>query len=170
MKKTVLLAIMTILLICGCTKEMKITQKTSFGVKGKGKLSKKMIEKSALSIKGVVEADWNMNTTVINLKATDNLEDWMYVHKAIAEAGFDTESRKATQEAYDSLPQQCKYRIVHKNNINVKPQGNNIHVNTNSNVNVKPQDKTVTVHRKKNNTNTKPQDKTIKVHRKKKTN
>ena len=79
-------------------------------VSGTCGMDNRRIETAAYSIDGVKSAIWNEYTQVLTLKysafkkdAADN------VQKKIALAGNDTELYKATDAAYNSLPDCCHY-------------------------------------------------------------
>ncbi len=79
-------------------------------VSGMCNMDKRRIETAAYSVDGVKSANWNEYTQVLTLKygifkkdAADN------VQKKIALAGNDTELYKATDAAYNSLPDCCHY-------------------------------------------------------------
>lgn len=81
----------------------------SFKVSGVCVQCKHRIEK-AVKIKGVQSASWDIPTkqlTVTYKPALVSIDD-LYI--AIAEAGHDTEKKKATDEAYKALPECCHYR------------------------------------------------------------
>jgi copper chaperone CopZ len=85
----------------------KIAQDT-FKVEGVCKMCKERIENAAL-VKGVKFAEWDQNTSnlVVAYKTSKvSLED---IHKAIAEAGHDTDLIKAEPAAYQKLPACCAY-------------------------------------------------------------
>ena len=72
-------------------------------------MCEKRIETAALKVKGVVNAEWDVdsrNLTLITKKSFN--EDRL--HQAVAEAGHDTKLMTATDEAYDKLHACCKYR------------------------------------------------------------
>ena len=66
------------------------------------------IEKAANSVDGVTEASWDKGTQMLTVSLADNA-DAMAVHKAVAEAGHDTEKVKAAKTKYADLPGCCKY-------------------------------------------------------------
>lgn len=67
------------------------------------------IEKAANSVEGVSAADWNQKTKMIEVSFDEGMTDLKTIHKAIAEAGHDTEKYSAQQKVYDKLPGCCKY-------------------------------------------------------------
>ena len=87
----------------------KKTSTEKFIVKGNCTMCKERIENAAL-IRGVKFVEWDkMTNTLKVIYRTDkvSLDD---VHKAIAEAGHDTEKVKAKDEVYNKLPACCLYR------------------------------------------------------------
>ncbi len=67
------------------------------------------IEKSALLVYGVSIADWDKESKKLQVVFDDSKTNVDAIQKAIAEKGNDTPNHKAGDEAYDRLPQCCKY-------------------------------------------------------------
>ena len=82
---------------------------TSFGVKGNCKMCKKTIETAALSLEGVLKADWDVKTKQVSLVYDDQMIDLISVHKAISDSGYGTDLNELNKEAYDNLPLCCQY-------------------------------------------------------------
>ena len=80
-----------------------------FLVNGKCEMCEKRIEMAALSLEGVSKADWNKETKEIEVTLNDTKTSLQNVQEAIAKVGHDTETVKATDEAYNGLPACCKY-------------------------------------------------------------
>lgn len=84
---------------------------STFFVDGLCGMCKDRIEGAAQKVKGVTQADWEVESRLLTIitKARKNFaED--HVHKAVAAVGHDTERYRATDEAYDQLHGCCKYR------------------------------------------------------------
>lgn len=85
------------------------TKTEKIKVNGNCDMCKAKIEKAAKSVEGVSKAEWNKDTKVMTLEfdatktAVQNVED------AIALAGYDTQSKKASNASYAKLPGCCKY-------------------------------------------------------------
>src|SRR5690554_2045870 len=89
------------------------TNKTEqFTVKGACGMCETRIEKAALSVEGVIKADWDRETQKIEVVFDDEVAQLDAIHKAIAKAGHDTEKHKAKDEVYEKLPGCCKYERV----------------------------------------------------------
>jgi Cu(I)/Ag(I) efflux system membrane fusion protein len=84
--------------------------KVAFGVSGNCEMCKERIEKAARTVKGVGSANWNIHTKTIHIEFNALETRLDAVHKAIAEAGHDTEKVKAGDKAYKALPDCCLYR------------------------------------------------------------
>ena len=82
---------------------------TSFAVKGNCKMCKKTIETSAMSLDGVLKANWDVKTKQIDLVYDDQLVELMTIHNTIAASGYSTDLVDLNQEAYDNLPLCCQY-------------------------------------------------------------
>lgn len=89
--------------------KIKKVETAKFRVSGVCEMCEKRIENAAL-IKGVKLAEWNKETQILKVifKTKNTNED--AIHKAVAEAGHDTEKVKATNDAYKKLPGCCAYR------------------------------------------------------------
>jgi len=80
-----------------------------FSVEGVCGMCKERIENAAL-IKGVKLASWDKETEMLKViyrKGKVSIDD---IHKAVAESGHETDKVKANEEAYNKLPDCCKYK------------------------------------------------------------
>lgn len=74
-------------------------------------MCKDRIEEAALSIAGVEEADWDVETRILQAKVEDPESfDEMQLHYAVTGVGHDTKKVQAPQDVYDQLHTCCKYR------------------------------------------------------------
>ncbi len=80
-----------------------------FEVKGNCGMCETRIENAAKSVDGVLSADWDKETKMIDVKFDSDKVDTHMVHMAIAKVGHDTKMHKASDEVYDKLPGCCKY-------------------------------------------------------------
>lgn len=78
-------------------------------VNGNCSMCQKRIEKAANSVEGVTTAQWNKETKMLSFSMDDKQAKTMQVHNAVATAGHDTKKVKATDEAYNKLPECCQY-------------------------------------------------------------
>ena len=85
-------------------------QKTAFAVQGNCSMCEARIEKAAKSVEGVKKASWNKENDMITIYHEKGGVEVKDVHKAIAEAGHDTEEMKASSKNFASLPTCCQYR------------------------------------------------------------
>jgi copper chaperone CopZ len=81
----------------------------SFKVYGNCEMCKTRIEKAAKSVDGVSAADWNVQTKMLALTFDDSKTDVNAVQEALANVGHDTDTHKATDEAYNKNASCCKY-------------------------------------------------------------
>jgi periplasmic mercuric ion binding protein len=90
-----------------------LTKTTTFWVAGVCGRCESTIEK-ALDVKGVVSADYNLDTQLLTVvyKPAKITEDQM--HKLLNEVGYDTEKSTCTQEQYERTHGCCKYRELEK--------------------------------------------------------
>ncbi len=82
---------------------------TSFGVKGNCKMCKSTIETAALSLDGVLKADWDVKTKQVSLVYDTQMVDLISIHQAISNSGYGTDLNELNKEAYDNLPLCCQY-------------------------------------------------------------
>lgn len=82
---------------------------TTFGVRGNCGMCKKTIETAANSVDGVASANWDIDLKKIDVKFDDTKTNEMAIHNAIAASGYDTDKVSGSEEAYNDLPQCCKY-------------------------------------------------------------
>ncbi len=82
---------------------------SEFKVAGNCEMCKQTIEKAVKSLEGVNVANWNMDSKQILVSYNKDKVGLNNIHKAIANAGYDTEKEKASQEAYENLPACCQY-------------------------------------------------------------
>ncbi|MEJ2594475.1 MAG: heavy metal-associated domain-containing protein [bacterium] len=82
---------------------------TSFMVYGNCGMCEERIEKAASQVKGVVSADWDVDTKMLQLEYDKRIVKVNEVEKAIAAVGHDTENERAPDEVYNDLPGCCLY-------------------------------------------------------------
>lgn len=104
----VLIIIFTFTISFGQEKSKK-SQEINFNVNGVCEMCKDRIE-NALDVKGIKYSEWSEKThncTVV-YKPTQISEK--EIHQLIANAGHDTDSKKATDKIYKELHHCCQYR------------------------------------------------------------
>ena len=84
--------------------------KTIIEVDGVCGMCKARIEKAAFGVKGVKSAVWDTETHYLNLIFDERKTNIKTISENIAEAGHDTKMIEATEEAYNSIHDCCKYR------------------------------------------------------------
>lgn len=87
-------------------------QKVSLKVSGNCGSCTKRIVKAASAIDGVSDASWDKSKKVFTATIDDAKTNVETVKKAILSAGYDVEDAKGNDEAYQQLPDCCKYRDV----------------------------------------------------------
>lgn len=78
-------------------------------VSGNCVMCKSRIEKAAMSVNGVIAANWDVDAKVVHLDFDANVTSKEQISKAIAEVGHDTELHKASDAVYKDLPGCCLY-------------------------------------------------------------
>ena len=105
--------IMLFLMAFGALTFSNAQEKTSeFEVLGNCNGCKKRIEKAAKGVTGVIEANWDKETKVVNIKVSDESTTRDMVSEAISGVGHDTEFHKAEASIYNDLPGCCQYDRV----------------------------------------------------------
>ena len=87
----------------------KNTQNVTFKVSGNCTMCKDRIEKAVKGVKGVLAANWNVDTKMLKVDLDKELTNQKDVSKAVAKAGHDTEFDKANPLTYNALPSCCLY-------------------------------------------------------------
>ena len=83
-------------------------KKIKFQVNGVCEMCKDRIE-TALDIKGIRLADWNIKTKFCRVKFNSEVISENKIHQLIAKLGHDTSKCKATDEDYNNLYYCCHY-------------------------------------------------------------
>ena len=73
-------------------------------------MCKERIEKACIKTKGVKSAVWNVDTHELVLFYDENKTDLNIIENNIAAVGHDTKNVIATDEAYNSVHNCCRYR------------------------------------------------------------
>lgn len=82
---------------------------TTLAVKGNCEQCKERIENAA-DIKGVKNAKWDAKTQILTVTFNSEKTSAEKIQQAIAKSGHDSGSEKAPDQAYQKLPDCCKYR------------------------------------------------------------
>ena len=83
-------------------------KKIKFQVNGVCEMCKNRIE-TALDVKGIRLADWNIKTKFCRVKFNSEIISENKIHQLIAKLGHDTSKCKATDEDYNNLYYCCHY-------------------------------------------------------------
>jgi len=85
-------------------------QRATLKVDGVCLMCKNRIEKACIKTKGVKSAIWNVKTHELKLIFDERKTNIQTIKKSVLAVGHDTEKLKATDQAYQSLHNCCKYR------------------------------------------------------------
>lgn len=110
--KTILIksvAVLLVLNLFGCGGSKKEGKELSFKVYGNCEMCKKTIESSVKDVKGVNFAEWSEQTKMMSVYYDPAKINGQEIEKKVAEAGYDTETEKGSDEAYKNLPGCCQY-------------------------------------------------------------
>jgi Cu(I)/Ag(I) efflux system membrane fusion protein len=81
-----------------------------FKASGNCDMCRERIEGAAKSVPGVVKAEWDKESKVINIQLNPGITNLDAVERAVAKVGHDTEKFRASDEVYKVLPECCLYR------------------------------------------------------------
>jgi copper chaperone CopZ len=95
------------------SQESKKPVSITFRVEGICGMCEKSIE-SALDVKGIVAADYNLNTNIATVTYKPSKISEEQIHKLVTARGYDTDKYKATDEEYEKTHDCCKYREQEK--------------------------------------------------------
>lgn len=108
MKKIVLVTLVMLVGMTGISQNKNA--KAIVEVDGVCGMCKQRIEKASLRTIGVKSAVWNMDTHELSLIYDERKTDLTKIQQNIADVGHDTFDITATEEAYNSVHQCCRYR------------------------------------------------------------
>ncbi|MAP53537.1 MAG: ATPase [Altibacter sp.] len=108
MKKVLLLV--TVLLMTTTAFAQDKNARATIEVDGICGMCKQRIERASLNTKGVKSAVWSVETHQLSLIYDERKTDLATIQQNIANVGHDTHEIKATEEAYNSVHDCCKYR------------------------------------------------------------
>lgn len=94
------------------------TKSEKIKVAGECGMCKNKIEKAAKSA-GASYANWDVENKVLTVEYNSTSSNSAKIQKAVAAVGYDTESAKATDEAYNKLHSCCKYERTSNNEAKV---------------------------------------------------
>jgi mercuric ion binding protein len=82
---------------------------TKIHVDGMCGMCKARIEKAAVTVGGVANAVWDVDTKLLTVNFDSKLTSETFIEKAAAAVGHDTKGTRATDKSYDNLHACCKY-------------------------------------------------------------
>lgn len=85
------------------------TTSATFTVYGNCGMCKRTIEKAAKSVDGVQEATWDAEAQKVSVQFDESKAKVDAIKKAIAASGYDTDTFRAPDEAYNALHGCCQY-------------------------------------------------------------
>ncbi|NNF01264.1 MAG: efflux RND transporter periplasmic adaptor subunit, partial [Bacteroidia bacterium] len=84
-------------------------EEQEFKVYGNCSMCKKNIEASLKGVNGLFYADWDQESKMLSVQFDPEKVSTEEMKERIAAAGYDTETHKASDEAYESLPKCCQF-------------------------------------------------------------
>ena len=107
MKSKLLVSVLLFLFVSTTGFAAKKTEKIA--IKGNCDMCEKRIERAAYSVKGVIKADWDVESKTFKVTYNDKKTTLDKIETAIANVGHDTPNHKASDEVYNNLHSCCKY-------------------------------------------------------------
>lgn len=80
-----------------------------FTVYGNCGMCKKTIEGALKDVKGIRVAEWNQDTGQMTVTFNPHVLKLSDIKQKIADVGYDTDTHRAKEEVYNSLPGCCQY-------------------------------------------------------------
>lgn len=80
-----------------------------FTVYGNCGMCERTIEEALKKVQGVVSADWDVKTHQMTLTFNPHKISLDAIKQKIADVGYDTDTHRAKEEVYNSLPGCCQY-------------------------------------------------------------
>lgn len=103
----IIISIITTFSFISC-KSAHAEKTSTFKVYGNCEMCKKTIE-TALEKEGIYYSNWNKDSKMIKVKFDSTMYSLDQIHVLISDAGYDTETTRATEEAYKALDECCQY-------------------------------------------------------------
>mgnify|MGYP000675200494 CR=1 FL=1 len=115
MKKYILLGILAFAFLTNAqsqndaNQEEVVVKKEVFTVYGNCGMCEKTIEKSLKGVKGIQVADWNKETDQMTVSFNSKIISLDAIKQKIADVGYDSDTHRAKDKVYNSLPGCCQY-------------------------------------------------------------
>lgn len=90
-------------------KGVKVGTTAQFKVYGVCGMCKRTIESALSKVAAVKYADWNLSDKMLTVSYDDKAISIDDIKAKVAEAGYDSDTHRATDEAYSNLHTCCKY-------------------------------------------------------------
>ncbi|GGG32446.1 heavy-metal-associated domain-containing protein [Bizionia arctica] len=104
------LGLLLVMLISFTAFSQNKNARATMEVDGVCNMCKDRIEKACFKTKGVKSAVWDVNTHELKIIYDENKTNVATIENNIAAVGHDTKNVVATNEAYNSVHDCCKYR------------------------------------------------------------
>jgi periplasmic mercuric ion binding protein len=111
MKRLFLFLVIAFVGFPSMAQEVKKNKNAKYAIEVNGNCEhcQKRIQKAALSVAGVKQATWDIESHQLSLILNEEKCSVVDVKKAVAKVGHDTDEAKTAVETYDKLPNCCKY-------------------------------------------------------------
>jgi copper chaperone CopZ len=103
-----MMAILVLLSITFVNAQMKNSTTATVKINGNCGMCKKTIEKAG-NIKNIASVNWDVDSKIATLTFDSSKTNRDEILKRIADAGYDSETIKASNSSYQALPGCCQY-------------------------------------------------------------
>lgn len=104
----IIAGIMMLFSLTSCEAQIKNAKTETVKVYGNCGMCKKKIE-TAANEKGIVKADWNVETNMLTITYNTKKTSQDAILKKVADAGYDSDKFTASNETYNALHGCCQY-------------------------------------------------------------
>ena len=118
MNKIIITLLLTSFIVLSLKSQNLKTDTVTIKVSSVCGMCKETIEKALAYTKGVKKSEVDYENKLVVVTFKPNKTNPSLIRKAIADAGYDADDEKANKDAYDKLPNCCRFKD--KDNIHIK--------------------------------------------------
>lgn len=106
---SILFTLLTIVFVTNVSASVLHDETVTFKVYGNCEMCKKNIETALLKNQNIKKATWDVKTKMLTVIYDPHMISVENIHKLVANAGYDTDTVKAPDDAYNKLHGCCQY-------------------------------------------------------------